>query len=111
VRRRVVPRHRGAAPRVARHWHGGHPGAAVLSAGAADLHPQREQGAGSREQLGAVSYCSLLPAPFHSTVTDFARFLGLSTSQPRNTAMWYASSCSGSVVSTGDKSGAVAGTR
>jgi len=33
--------------------------------------------------------------PFYSTVTLFARFLGLSTSVPRAQAVWYASSCSG----------------
>src|SRR6478735_7477923 len=38
----------------------------------------------------------------YSTVTDFARFLGLSTSVPRMTAVWYASSCSGITWTTGD---------
>lgn len=38
----------------------------------------------------------------HSTVTDFARFLGLSTSVPRAHAAWYASSCSGTTCRIGD---------
>ena len=38
----------------------------------------------------------------HSTVTLFARFLGLSTSVPRATAVWYASSCSGTTLRIGD---------
>ena len=37
----------------------------------------------------------------HSTVTLLARFLGLSTSVPRATAVWYASSCSGTTWSKG----------
>ncbi len=37
----------------------------------------------------------------YSTVTDLARLRGWSTSVPRNTAMWYASSCSGIVDTTG----------
>ncbi len=47
----------------------------------------------------------------HSTVTDFARFLGLSTSVPRSTAVWYARSCSGIVCTTGDNSPACSGSR
>ena len=39
----------------------------------------------------------------HSTVTDFARFLGLSTSVPRAHAVWYASNCSGTTCSMGLK--------
>jgi hypothetical protein len=35
------------------------------------------------------------PASSYSTVTLFARFLGWSTSVPRRTAIWYASSCRG----------------
>jgi hypothetical protein len=46
----------------------------------------------------------------HSTVTDFARFLGLSTSCPRRTAAWYASSCSGTTVSIGLRHSSTAGT-
>src|SRR5947207_2937672 len=37
----------------------------------------------------------------YSTVTDFARFRGWSTSHPRRTAMWYASSCKGIAASSG----------
>jgi hypothetical protein len=37
----------------------------------------------------------------HSTVTDLARFLGLSTSVPRAQAVWYASSCSGTTCRMG----------
>jgi hypothetical protein len=40
----------------------------------------------------------------HSTVTLFARFLGLSTSVPRATAVWYASNCSGTTCRIGDRS-------
>ena len=39
----------------------------------------------------------------HSTVTDFARFLGRSTSQPRKTAVWYAKSCKGTIEHRGVK--------
>src|SRR5205823_14263595 len=39
----------------------------------------------------------------YSTVTDFARFLGWSTSHPLRTAMWYASSCSGMIESKGER--------
>jgi len=46
----------------------------------------------------------------HSTVTDLAKLRGWSTSAPRITAMWYASSCSGIVVSTGRRKGNVWGT-
>lgn len=40
-------------------------------------------------------------APSYSTVTDLARFLGWSTSQPRRTATSYAKSCSGTAVAIG----------
>ena len=46
----------------------------------------------------------------YSTVTDFARFLGWSTSQPRRTAMWYASSCSGMIESKGESRSLDSGT-
>ena len=39
----------------------------------------------------------------HSTVTLFAKFLGLSTSVPRAQAVWYASSCSGTTCSSGER--------
>ena len=39
--------------------------------------------------------------PRYSTVTLFARFRGWSTLQPRSTAMWYASSCSGTLARMG----------
>jgi hypothetical protein len=39
----------------------------------------------------------------HSTVTLFARFLGLSTSVPLAQAVWYASSCSGTTCRMGDR--------
>src|SRR5262249_29380496 len=39
----------------------------------------------------------------YSTVTLLAKFRGLSTSQPRSTAIWYASSCSGTAATTGCK--------
>lgn len=38
----------------------------------------------------------------YSTVTDFARFRGLSTSVPRAHAVWYASSCSGTTCRIGE---------
>jgi len=40
--------------------------------------------------------------PAYSTVTDFAKFLGLSTSVPFTSAAWYDSSCSGITCNTGD---------
>src|SRR5207249_5918059 len=46
----------------------------------------------------------------YSTVTLFAKLRGRSTSQPRATAMWYASSCNGMTVRTGESSDVVAGT-
>ena len=39
--------------------------------------------------------------PAYSTVTLFARLRGLSTSVPRATAVWYASSCSGTTCRIG----------
>ena len=39
----------------------------------------------------------------HSTVTDLARLRGLSTSLPRASAVWYASSCSGTTCRIGDR--------
>ena len=43
-------------------------------------------------------------------MTLFARFLGLPTSLPLHTAMWYARSCSGIVVRSGSKHSMVSGT-
>ena len=47
----------------------------------------------------------------YSTVTDFARFLGLSTSLPRSSAAWYARSWSGTVCSMGERIPAWSGMR
>ena len=47
----------------------------------------------------------------YSTVTDLARFLGWSTSRPRVSAISQASTCSGTVVTTGASSVGVRGTR
>src|SRR5438477_3350896 len=52
-----------------------------------------------RAMISARSALTPCPRPVeegsaHSTVTLLARFLGLSTSLPRSTAAWYASSCS-----------------
>ena len=44
------------------------------------------------------------PRPAYSTVTDFARLRGLSTSVPRASAVWYASNCSATTCRIGDKS-------
>ena len=38
----------------------------------------------------------------YSTVTDFAKFRGLSTSVPRAHAVWYASNCSGTTCRMGE---------
>ena len=38
----------------------------------------------------------------YSTVTDFAKFLGISTFVPLIIAQWYARSCSGIVNNIGD---------
>ncbi len=46
----------------------------------------------------------------YSTVTDFARLRGLSTSVPRHTAMWYARSCMGTAMSIGLMSSEACGT-
>ena len=54
------------------------------------------KGAGNRSAVGLK-----LPFP-HSTVTDFAKFLGLSTSVPRASAVWYASNCSAATCRIGD---------
>jgi len=62
----------------------------------------------SEEQFGHFLFNALAPRfligsadvfrkPLYSTVTDFARFRGWSTSVPRRTATWYASNCSGTV--------------
>ena len=48
------------------------------------------------------------PAARYSTVTLLARLRGWSTSQPRRTAMWYASSCSGTTITIGVSSSGVA---
>ena len=43
----------------------------------------------------------MMPDAAYSTVTLLARFLGLSTSVPRATAVCYASSCSGTTCRIG----------
>ena len=60
--------------------------------------------AANDETLGKLSGGPLRPRSFppHSTVTLFARFLGLSTSVPLATAVWYDSSCRGTTCSRGD---------
>src|SRR6266571_4550008 len=45
----------------------------------------------------------------YSTVTDLARLRGWSTSHPRRTAMWYASSCSGTTSRIGSSSSGACG--
>ena len=45
----------------------------------------------------------------HSTVTDLARLRGWSTSLPRATAMWYASSCKGMTLRIGVSGSIVSG--
>jgi tRNA U55 pseudouridine synthase TruB len=45
--------------------------------------------------------CAARTCDRHSTVTDFAKLRGLSTSVPRATAVWYASSCNGTTCSSG----------
>ena len=47
----------------------------------------------------------------YSTVTDLARFRGLSTSWPRCTAAWYANNYKGITVSIGLSGSLIAGTR
>ncbi len=54
----------------------------------------------------STNYCN----EFHSTVTLFAKFRGLSTSCPRSTAAWQASSCSGTTVSKGLSGSEIGGT-
>ena len=46
----------------------------------------------------------------YSTVTDFARLRGWSTSVPRATAVWYANSWSGITASAGDSASCVSAT-
>lgn len=46
----------------------------------------------------------------YSTVTDFARFRGRSTSSPLLTAIWYAISCSGMDVTRASRHSGTAGT-
>ena len=60
-----------------------------------------------RRARGAASRCAAIP---YSTVTDFARFRGWSTSVPRATAVWYANSWSGITASTGGSASCVSGT-
>ncbi len=50
-----------------------------------------------------------VPVGYYSTVTDFARLRGWSTLQPRITAMWYESNCSGMVARSGDSISSVSG--
>src|SRR5215471_13885445 len=47
---------------------------------------------------------------YYSTVTDLAKLRGWSTSQPRRTAMWYASSCSGTTSRIGNNNSGAWGT-
>jgi len=46
----------------------------------------------------------------YSTVTDLARLRGWSTSQPRRTAMWYASNWQGTTSKIGESSSGASGT-
>ncbi len=62
------------------------------------IHGASHDGQG---RLGDASY---------STVTVFARLRGWSMSQPRASAMWYDSSCSGTAVTIGSSRGGAAGT-
>src|SRR6478736_2909072 len=61
-----------------------------------------------RASIGLRFDGSSTNAPY-STVTDLARLRGWSTSVPRRTAMWYASSCNGIVDTTGAAMMPVAG--
>src|SRR5262249_47917868 len=64
------------------------------------------------DRLGGTRACDrgLHGSHAHSTVTLFARLRGWSTSQPRRTAMWYASSWSGITLRMGVNIESVAGT-
>ena len=46
---------------------------------------------------------------YYSTVTAFARFLGLSISQPLDFAIWYENNCNGTTDSTGARIGLTLG--
>src|SRR5437879_576770 len=64
------------------------------------LKPRENHDMGQRDlQAHISSHGVTLTEEGHpySTVTDFARFLGWSTSQPRRIAMWYARSCIGRI--------------
>ena len=50
-----------------------------------------------------------MPFCFYSTVTDFAKFLGLSMSHPLFLATWYANNCNGITDYIGCKNGLIFG--
>ena len=54
---------------------------------------------GAIDNDGALAFTARQP---YSTVTLLARLRGLSTSVPRATAVWYASSCSGTTCRIGE---------
>ena len=51
--------------------------------------------------MGCIPCYSVLFLDY-STVTDLAKFLGWSTSVPRNTATWYDNNCSGTLKTMGE---------
>ena len=64
--------------------------------------PNRKKAASSRAAYSlGTSNLKIAHWQNYSTVTDFARLRGLSTSVPRASAVWYASSCSGTTCSKG----------
>src|SRR5271157_5301168 len=64
----------------------------------------------SRHKLRHTNLRSDGSFPTYSTVTDFARLRGWSTSQPRRTAMWYASNWHGTTSRIGESSSGASGT-
>lgn len=68
----------------------------------ADIMLDRQFGADGPNQKRVSEFIVSVIPPHHSTVTLFARFLGLSTSVPLASAVWYASSCSGTTCRMGE---------
>ena len=62
-----------------------------------------------REQRRLVRVIATSVGRLYSTVTDLARLRGWSTSRPARTATWYAISCRGRTMSSGDQTSSTGG--
>ena len=60
-------------------------------------------------RISQTNVCSMLRKIRYSTVTDFARFLGWSTSFPKYSAIWYAKSCNITIFKAGETISEISG--